>query len=136
MRHDTSHEVVGRLVGFSADCSENAFVEVLPVLKRLFPNQRREAEKRYSILEEKWNPSRVEQVIVDSFETYLPRPSSNDKQKRYYTNSNRFVRKMVEWIMPKSLRKAKTNSFTLCRNIYCYTRKPKCPQPPFNISPK
>jgi len=47
LRHNTSHEVVGRMCGFSADTSENAFVEVLPVLKRLFPNEKWDAEKRY-----------------------------------------------------------------------------------------
>ncbi len=33
LRHNVSHEVVGALVGFSADASENAFHEVLPVLR-------------------------------------------------------------------------------------------------------
>lgn len=89
MRHNTSHEVVGRLVGFSADSSENAFVEVLPVLKRLFPNEKWEAEKRYGSLQEKWSPSKVEQVIVDSFETYLPRPSNKERQKRLYSGKKK-----------------------------------------------
>jgi hypothetical protein len=44
---------VGRLVGFSADSSENAFADVLPVLKRLFPNEKWEAEKRYGKGDEK-----------------------------------------------------------------------------------
>ena len=84
LRHKTSHEVVGRLVGFSADSSGNAFVEVLPVLKRLFPNEKWESEKRYNCKQEKWTPSKVEKVIVDSFETYLPRPSNKERQKRLY----------------------------------------------------
>jgi DDE superfamily endonuclease len=89
MRHNTSHEVAGRLVGFSADSSENAFVEVLPVLNRLFPNQKWEAEKRYGRHDEKWSPSKVERVIVDSFETYLPRPSNNERQKRLYSGKKK-----------------------------------------------
>lgn len=89
MRHNSSHEVVGRLVGFSADSSENAFVEVLPLLKRLFPNEKWESEKRYGSSQEKWSPSKVERVIVDSFETYLPRPSNNERQKRYFSGKKK-----------------------------------------------
>jgi len=57
LRHNTSHEVVGRMFGKSADTSENAFVEVLPVLKRLFPNEKWEAEKRYGKSDEQWTPT-------------------------------------------------------------------------------
>lgn len=90
LRHNTSHEVVGRMVGFSADTSENAFVEVLPVLQRLFPNQKWEAEKRYGRSDEqKWTPTKVELVIVDSFETYLPRPSNHERQKRLYSGKKK-----------------------------------------------
>jgi len=89
LRHNTSHEVVGRMCGFSADTSENAFVEVLPVLKRLFPNEKWEAEKRYSRADEKWSPSQVERVIVDSFETYVPRPSNNKRQQRLYSGKKK-----------------------------------------------
>lgn len=89
LRHNTSHEVVGRLCGVSADTSENAFVEVLPVLQRLFPNEKWEAEKRYGSSEQKWTPSKVERVIVDSFETYLPRPSNNERQKRLYSGKKK-----------------------------------------------
>ncbi|MBA3713341.1 MAG: hypothetical protein H0W76_12970 [Pyrinomonadaceae bacterium] len=39
LRHNTSHEVVGRMFSRSADTSENAFVEVLPIIKRVFPHQ-------------------------------------------------------------------------------------------------
>jgi len=89
LRHNTSHEVVGRLCGFSADTSENAFVEVLPVLKRLFPNEKWAAEKRYGSGDEKWSPSKVERVIVDSFESYVPRPSNNERQKRLYSGKKK-----------------------------------------------
>ncbi len=89
LRHNTSHEVVGRLFSRSADTSENAFVEVLPVLKRLFPNEKWEAEKRYGRSNEQWTPSTVERVIVDSFETYVPRPSNNERQKRLYSGKKK-----------------------------------------------
>ncbi len=89
LRHNTSHEVVGRMFSRSADTSENAFVEALPVLKGLFPNEKWEAERRYGSSEQKWTPSKVERVIVDSFETYLPRPSQNERQKRLYSGKKK-----------------------------------------------
>jgi len=89
LRHNTSHEVVGRMFGKSADTSENAFVEVLPVLQRLFPNEQWEAEKRYGSDEQQWTPAKVERVIVDSFETYVPRPSHNERPKRLYSGKKK-----------------------------------------------
>ena len=89
LRHNTSHEVVGRMFSRSADTSENALVEVLPILKRLFPNEKWEAEKRYGSNDQKWTPAKVERVIVDSFETYVPRPSNNERQKRLYSGKKK-----------------------------------------------
>lgn len=89
LRHNTSHEVVGRMFSRSADTCENAFVEVLPILKRLFPNEKWEAEKRYGRSDRKWTAAQVERVIVDSFETYVPRPSNNARQKRLYSGKKR-----------------------------------------------
>ena len=89
LRHNTSHEVVGRMFSFSADSSENAFAEVLPLLRDLFPNQKWEAEVRYGRAEQKWSPSKVERVIIDSFETPLRRPSNNERQKRYYSGKKK-----------------------------------------------
>jgi len=89
LRHNTSHEVVGRMCGWSADTSENAFVEVLPIIKRLFPNEKWEAEPRYGRRAEEWRPSQVELVIVDSFESYVPRPSNNERQKRLYSGKKK-----------------------------------------------
>ncbi|MCA1617192.1 MAG: transposase family protein [Acidobacteria bacterium] len=77
------------MVGLSADTSENAFAEVLPVVRDLFPNQKWEAERRYRRGDEKWTPSRVERVIIDSFETPIRRPSNNDRQKRYYSGKKK-----------------------------------------------
>jgi len=89
LRHNTSHEVVGRMFSRSADTSENAFVEVLPVVRRLFPQQKWEAESRYGRSEQKWTPAQVERVIVDSFETSVPRPSNHERQKRLYSGKKK-----------------------------------------------
>jgi hypothetical protein len=87
-RQNTSATVVGQMFGFSADSFEkNAFPEVLPVLKELFPASRWEAVKRHR--NEKWNPDEVDKIIVDSFETPLPRPSDNDRQKRVYSGKKK-----------------------------------------------
>lgn len=89
LRHNASHEVVGRMFGFSADTSENAFAEVLPVLRDLFPNQKWEAEQRYGRAAEKWTPTTVERVIIDSFETPVRRPSQQERQKRLYSGKKK-----------------------------------------------
>ena len=60
LRHNTSHEIVGRLFGKSADTEDSAFVEVLPVLQGLFPNQKWEAERSYGREVAKWTPAKVE----------------------------------------------------------------------------
>jgi len=89
LRHNTSHEVVGRMFSRSADTSENAFVEVLPIVKRVFPHQKREAERRYGRAAEEWSPAPVERVRVHSFETYVLRPSNNERQKRLYSGKKK-----------------------------------------------
>lgn len=85
LRHNVSHEVVGAMFGFSADASEDAFDEVLRVLRDLFPKEKWEAEKRHRGAESKWNPEEIDRIIVDSFETPVTRPSLNDKQKRTFS---------------------------------------------------
>ncbi len=88
LRQNTSATVVGQMFGFSADSFEkNAFPEVLPVLKELFPASRWEAVLRHR--NEKWNPDEVDKIIVDSFETPIPRPSLNDRQKRVYSGKKK-----------------------------------------------
>ncbi len=89
VRHNTSHEVVGRMFGFSADTSENAFAEVLPLVRDLFPNEKWECEKRYGRAQEKWTPTTVEKVIIDSFETPVRRPSNSERQKRLYSGKKK-----------------------------------------------
>lgn len=45
LRHNVSHEGVGRMFGFSADSSENAFHEVVPVPEGIFPKEKWNAAK-------------------------------------------------------------------------------------------
>src|SRR5215510_10455598 len=47
LRHNVQHEVVGALLGCSADTAENAFHEVVPVLRDLFPAEKWDAEKQW-----------------------------------------------------------------------------------------
>jgi hypothetical protein len=87
LRHNVSHTIVGQMFGFSADSSENAFHEVIFVLKELFPASRWEAVKRHR--NEKWKPEEVDKIVVDSFETPVPRPSDNDRQRRIYSGKKK-----------------------------------------------
>lgn len=88
LRHNTSATLVGQMFGFSADSVEkNALPEVLTLLKELFPAARWEAVQRHRF--EKWNPEEVDKIIVDSFETPIPRPSLNDRQKRVYSGKKK-----------------------------------------------
>lgn len=89
LRHNVSHEVVGALLGFSADSSENAFAEVLPLLRDMFPSEKWEAEKKWRRGEPTSTPDQVDKVIIDSFETPLRRPSINDRQKRVYSGKKK-----------------------------------------------
>lgn len=76
------------MFGFSADSVEkNALPEVLTVLKELFPAARWEAVERHR--GEKWNPDEVDKIIVDSFETPIPRPSVQERQKRVYSGKKK-----------------------------------------------
>jgi hypothetical protein len=89
LRHNVSHEVVGALFGFSADASEDAFADVLPILRDLFPKEKWEAEKRHCGADSKWKPEEIDRLIIDSFETPLRRPSLNARQKRIYSGKKR-----------------------------------------------
>lgn len=88
LRHNVSQEVVGGLFGFSADSSENALAEVLPILRDLFPAEKWEAEKRHRSTQ-KWTPDEIELTIIDSFETPVGRPSINERQKRIYSGKKK-----------------------------------------------
>lgn len=89
LRHNVSHAVVGALFEWSADSSENAFHEVLPVLRDLFPAEKWEAEKRWRPGEPSWTPTAVERAIVDSFETPVRRPSDPQRQRRLYSGKKK-----------------------------------------------
>ena len=89
LRHNVSHEVVGAMFGFSADSSENAFAEVLPLLRDMFPSQKWEADKKSTRGEPAWTPDKVDKVIIDSFETPISRPSINERQKRVYSGKKK-----------------------------------------------
>jgi len=88
LRHNTSATLVGQMFGFSADSVEkNALPETLAALKELFPASRWEAVLRHRA--EKWNPDEVDKLIARSFETPIPRPSLNDRQKRVYSGKKK-----------------------------------------------
>ena len=89
LRHNVSHTVVGALFDFSADVSEDAFAEVLPLLRDLFPKEKWAAEKRHRGAESKWNPEQVDCLISDSFATPMSRPSLPDRQKRAYSGKKK-----------------------------------------------
>ena len=89
LRHNVSHTVVGAMFGFSADVSEDAFAEVISLLRDLFPKEKWEAEKRHRGAESKWNPEQVDCLIIDSFETPMSRQSLNDRQKRDYSGKKK-----------------------------------------------
>jgi hypothetical protein len=89
LRHNVSHAVVGELFGVSADTSENTFHEVVVVLKAVCPSERWDAEKRWTKSEPTWHPDEMDQILVDSFETPIPRPSLEDRQRRVYSGKKK-----------------------------------------------
>ena len=89
LRHNVAFCVVGLLFGVSADVAENTFHEIVGVLKEVCPANRWEAEKRWTKKEPSWKPDEVDQVIVDSFETPVPRPSIEPKQRAFYSGKKK-----------------------------------------------
>jgi hypothetical protein len=89
LRHNVAFSVVGALFGVSADVAENTFHEIVQVLRDVCPVNRFEAEKRWTKKEPSWKPEDIDKVLVDSFETPLPRPSVPDKQKRLYSGKKK-----------------------------------------------
>lgn len=89
LRHNVRHEVIGTMFNYSADSSENAFHEVAPVLRDLFPATKWEAEQKWRRGSPEWTPDEVDFVIVDSFETPVRRPSVNERQKRLYSGKKK-----------------------------------------------
>ncbi len=89
LRHNVAHEVVGHLFGVSADTSENLFHEVVPMLRALCPANRFEAEKRFRAAAPSLQVESLDRLLIDSFETSIPRPSLNDRQKRVYSGKKK-----------------------------------------------
>ena len=89
LRHNVAFCVVGMLFGVSADVAENTFHEIIGVLKDVCPANRWEAEKRWTKKEPSWKPDAIDQVIVDSFETPVPRPSLEPKQRALYSGKKK-----------------------------------------------
>ena len=89
LRHNVAHAVVGELFGVSADTSENTFSEVVAVLRDVCPANRWEAEKHWQRAEPSWKPDELDHVLIDSFETPVPRPSEPGAQKRRYSGKKK-----------------------------------------------
>ena len=89
LRHNVAHEVVGQLFGVSADLSENLFHEIVPLLRELFPANRFEAEKRFRGASPSLKVEAIDRVLIDSFETSIPRPSLKERQKRVYSGKKK-----------------------------------------------
>ena len=89
LRHNVAFCVVGLMFNVSADVAENTFHEIVGVLKDVCPANRWEAEKRWTKTEPSWKPEEIDQVIVDSFETPIPRPSIEPKQREFYSGKKK-----------------------------------------------
>lgn len=89
LRHNVAHAVVGQMFGVSADTSENTFHEVVAVLRDVCPSKRWDAEKKWNKSQPSWKPDEVEQIIVDSFETPVSRPSLWENQRRVYSGKKK-----------------------------------------------
>jgi hypothetical protein len=89
LRHNVAFSVVGSLFDVSADVAENTFHEIVGILKEVCPANRWEAEKCWTKREPSWKPDEMDQVIVDSFETPVPRPSMEPKQRHLYSGKKK-----------------------------------------------
>lgn len=89
LRHNVAHEVLGALFGVSADTSENTFHEVVRVLREVCPAQRWDAEKPWQKGTASWQPTEPERVLIDSFETPVPRPSTEPQQRQRYSGKKK-----------------------------------------------
>jgi hypothetical protein len=89
LRHNVAFCVVGMMFNVSADVAENTFHEIVGTLKDLCPANRWEAEKRWTKKEPSWKPEEIDKIIVDSFETPIPRPSIEPKQRDFYSGKKK-----------------------------------------------
>jgi DDE superfamily endonuclease/Helix-turn-helix of DDE superfamily endonuclease len=89
LRHNVAFCVVGALFGVSADVAENTFHEVVAVLREVCPKEQWNAKKRWQKGQPSWEPGEEDKVLIDSFETPVPRPSEKQKQKRLYSGKKK-----------------------------------------------
>lgn len=89
LRHNVAFCVVGALFGVSADVAENTFHEVVAVLRDVCPKERFEATKRWQKGQASWQPDPADRLLIDTFETPVPRPSEPGKQKRLYSGKKK-----------------------------------------------
>jgi hypothetical protein len=89
LRHNVAHEVVGALFGVSADTSENTFHEVIAILQQVCPQHRWDAERKWKKSDPSWTPGELDRVLIDSFETPVPRPSTEEAQRRVYSGKKK-----------------------------------------------
>ena len=89
LRHNVAHEVVGHLFGISADLSEHLLHELVPLLRELFPANRFAAEKRFRRAGPRLEVEKTDRRLIDRFETAIPRPSQQDRQKRVYSGKKK-----------------------------------------------
>ena len=92
LRHNVPHEVCGSLFGVSADVSEDTFHEVIQVLRDICPSQLWDAEKHWRKGEPTWKPDETDSeslLLIDSFETGVPRPSVDHVQRRRYSGKKK-----------------------------------------------
>lgn len=89
VRHNVAHEVVGHLFGVSADLSENLFHEIVPLLREVFPANRFAAEQRFRRNGPTLELDKTDRILIDSFETAIPRPSQQARQKRVYSGKKK-----------------------------------------------
>lgn len=89
LRHNVAHEVIGQMFGVSADTSENLFHEIVPLLSELFPANRFAAERRLRGQPPSLQVEEIDRILIDSFETPIPRPSLKERQKRLYSGKKK-----------------------------------------------
>jgi hypothetical protein len=87
--HNVAHEVTGQMFGVSADTSENLFHEIVPLLCESFPSNRFEAEKKFRGYKPTLQAEKSDRILINSFESPIPRPSDKDRQKRVYSGKKK-----------------------------------------------
>ncbi len=89
LRHNVAHQGVGQRFGVSAETRENLCHEIVPLLRALCPANRVDAEKRWQRGESAWTPDEVDRVLSDTFETPIPYPTGEARQRRVYAGKKK-----------------------------------------------